>query len=174
MEDVFQIIIFLFVIWSFLSSAFKKKPEPEKQHKQNTNRSRQNTQKKKVEYSTKDVLEELFGVQIPNTESGIPEQVDKRRFPDNLEKDWKVEYRNLEKNKAVEEKSLKTIDYDNISSLEANTNVRRIKPSETLVVKKELVSKRAIEIQSKIKNASTIRDAVLLSEILNKPKALRT
>jgi len=172
MDDVFKIILFLFVIWSFLSSAFKKKPEPQKQQPQN--RSKSPAQKKKVEYSTKDVLEELFGVKIPNPESEIPEQVNSRRFPDHLEKDWKVGYRNLEKNKALEEKSLNTIDYDNFSSLESNLKVRRIKSSETLETINDQISKRAVEIKSKIKNVSTLRDAVLISEILNKPKALRT
>jgi hypothetical protein len=172
MEEVFQIIIFLFVIWSFLSSAFKKKTEPNKQQTQNLPKT--NTRKKKMDYSTKDVLENLFGSQFPNAESELPEHVNKQRSPGNLDKDWKAEYRNLEKNKSVEEKVLQTTVYDNILSLDANAKIKRIKPSETLNVQRDQISKRAIEIKSKMKNTSNIRDAVLLSEILNKPKALRT
>lgn len=173
MDDVIQVIIFLFVIWSFLSSAFKKKPEPQKTQK----RSSQNKsgQKQTMNYSTKDILEDLFGVPLPKNENENPSQRGRMHYPQDFEHEWNPEKENnsLDKLKSVEEREIKDIDFDKLSSLEVEGKIRRVKPNEPLVIESKLINERAKEIKRKIKDSATIRDAVLISEILNKPKALR-
>ncbi|MEW6653065.1 MAG: hypothetical protein AB1394_06285 [Bacteroidota bacterium] len=172
MDDVIQVLIFLFVIWSLLGSAFKKKPEPQKQQQQN--RQKSGTQKKTTNYSAKDVLEDIFGVPLPKTENEHQDHYGKRHSPNDYDSDWQVEYRNLEKTKSVESKELSLVDYDKLASLEVHGKTRRVKPAEIFTFNTSSTNERTREIKSKFKDINSIRDAVIIAEILNKPKALRS
>ena len=170
MDDVIQVIIFLFVIWSFISSAFKKKPVPQ----QKQNRQNKSGQKQTMNYSTKDILEDLLGVPIPKTGNEYPSQDRTRHIPQDFEHEWDPERedKSLERVKSVEEKEVPDIDFDKLSTIETEGKVKRVKSTDSPLLQPQLINLRASEIKAKIKS-STIRDAIIISEILNKPKALR-
>ncbi|KAF0153332.1 MAG: hypothetical protein FD143_409 [Ignavibacteria bacterium] len=172
MDDVIQVLIFLFVIWSLISSAFKKKPVPQKPQQQNKQKAE--TEKKTTSYTTKDVLEELFGVSLPKTENEYPNQPGTRHLPNNYDNDWQVEYRNPEKAKTSTSRELSSVDYDKLASLDAHGKAKKVKKYEAVNIQTTVKNERASEIKSKIKNINSIRDAVIFAEILNKPKALRS
>ncbi|MDQ7816048.1 MAG: hypothetical protein RDU14_03420 [Melioribacteraceae bacterium] len=185
MDNIIEIIIFFFVIYSVLGSLFGKKKRQNKQPQQQKRKPAPTYSRRVPETSvpkkpsSQDILEELFGMKLPRTEenSGYSD----KRQDDNLEyqswdpqKDFekkvaqkeKYGYRNIEK-------KIPDINYDKITALENAQKKINSAKSVLAYTEKKKIDKRTSEIKKKLRDPRTIRDLYLISEILNKPKALR-
>jgi hypothetical protein len=187
MDNLFEIIIFFFVIYSVLGSLFgKKKQQNTQKQNQQHRRKPSPTYSRKVpetsvpkKPSSQDILEELFGMKLPKTEkdTGYSERSSndnleymswdpQKDFEKKVEQKEKYEYRNIEK-------KIPDINYDKIAALEVEQ--KRIKSAQSVYAytAKKKIDRRTSEIKNKLRDPRTIRDLYLISEILNKPKALR-
>lgn len=175
MDNLFQLLIFLFVIYTIINAVFgKKKP-------QRTNREIPRERTGEVEsdtslqtqYSSGDILQDLFGLKIPKT--GGEYETYPQRYPSNLETDLpdidnQPEFDNqLE----IEKRNLPDVDYDKLPSLELQQNVASSADYHTAYEVHSSLNQRTVEIIQKFRNPKTLRELFLISEILNKPKALR-
>lgn len=185
MDNIFELIIFFFVIYSILSSLFgkkKKKPQTEQRKKPVQYRSKPEPQQRTQtsQQSNKDILEELFGFKIPQPESE-PQSSRSEKYNENLEySSWdpekefekkvkqreSIEYRNIEKD-------IPDINYDKVASLEKKQIVKT-KSSVQAYEAIKSTNKRAAGLRKKLNNPESFRDLFIVSEIINKPKALRS
>lgn len=186
MDNIIEIIVFFFVIYSILGSLFGKKKKQQKTSPSERSAPDIPRQTRRVPQtgipqrpSSQDILEELFGLKIPKPEEADPysrpenqENLEyqswdpEKDFKKKVEEKEKYEYRNIEKEYA-------DVNYDKISTLEKTK--KRQKP----VIKKQepltpvTLNKRTVEIRQKLRDPQSIRDLFIISEIINKPRALR-
>jgi hypothetical protein len=173
MDDIIQVIVILFFIFSIFGSVFGKKKPPQKRPQRIPQRRPGEVKTSSgSQYSSSDVLEELFGVKLPKTGNEYPR----------IERDY--ESVNIESEAADLEtttldftrQNLKTnevqdINYDKQLSLE-DTKPKDHLPSVDKYDKKRYLLK-SFEIRKKFVSSSSLKDAILISEIINKPKSLR-
>lgn len=186
MDNIIEIIVFFFVIYSILSSLFGKKKKQQKAQPSDTTVPDIPQPTRRVPQtgipqrpSSQDILEELFGLKIPKPEEADPysrpenqENLEyqswdpEKDFKKKVEEKEKYEYRNIEKEYA-------DVNYDRITTLEKSK--KRLKPAVTKHKPNTMVSlnKRTVEIKQKLRDPQSIRDLFIISEIINKPRALR-
>jgi hypothetical protein len=195
MEDVFQIIIWLFIIISFLSSFFKKKgtpPPPAKQTERKQREEQQSIQNQgsrqsepQEEYDILKEIEGLFNQQkakptryeeydennnIPETEyrvksekSKLGDVVETWKHPSSseqsIENQWDARRRKMEERKTRIDSSVH----------------RKAEKFEKLLQKKAAPAdeESGNSIAGKIKNPDNLREYIIFSEILKKPKSMR-
>ena len=184
MDNIFEILIYLIIIISFLSSIFKKKKQ--QQQKPPTQQT-QHEEYSQVEVSTPqtqskgeyDILKELevffkVGTESTKQEIPIPQELPKRMTPieehsrtdswqtptssEHLADDW-------ERKKEEVSKRVARVD----SSVEKKAAMFE----ESLERKESVYSSIALSVKSKIANPTTLKEYIIFSEILSKPKALR-
>lgn len=207
MDDLFQYLIWGIIIFSFLSSFFKKK-EPPKQPLPGTkpkSTESYNEREKNVEYKPAaskqddyDILKELENlfkneVKIPQSNQSNPYKKSEDYYAGHEIKDRNLEtvedkrtQRYIEKNQPIEERT--TLEYkgnlDKLTTLEQlslenpKAKIEAKIESNAAAFEKVLAGHRkqkaAIsEFNRKLKNPSSVREFILFSEILGKPKALR-
>lgn len=184
MDNIIEIIVFFFVIYSILGSVFGKKKTQQKKSPQQYKRplpqnrpsnKRADTQRQQ---SSQDILEELFGIKIPKPEEDPYYSPTKQHenleyqswdpetdFKKKVEQKEKYEYRNIEK-------AVPDVNYDKIKTLE--TSERKIKATQPVILQsKKEISKRTIELRQKLRDTKSLQDLFLISEILGKPRAMR-
>ncbi len=174
MDNIFQIIIFIFVTWSIIGSAFGKKKTQNKQPlPRRIPREGSNNPSPNYRQTSQDVLEDILGFKIPKTEDEYGtlanyELEDLEKSSQDLEKDTQETNKRNKYEQALEE-----IDYDKLGSLEEiPLQQTKIETSDAYSQKYKAYSQTS-QIRGKFRNKTSIRDAVILSEILNKPKSLR-
>ena len=204
MDDLFQYLIYGVIIFSFLSSFFKKK-EPPKQTPQKPAQKPESISyqqrsakvepdiiaQKNDEYDILRELESLFKGEIKSPEQQKPKQVDSY----DVYQPHEIKDKNLDlvldkrMQRGVEDKkpigSRSTYDdkivYDR-RNVDAKQMLARAVDSKIEASAKEFEKilagprkqKAAVtEFNRKLKNPSTVREYILFSEILGKPKALR-
>ncbi len=173
MDNLFQVLIFIFIIWSIVGSAFKKKPEktPQKVARKNPGEGKQNPSTRYPK-SSQDVLEEILGFKIPQQNQDDPYSTNYEN--ENLEKSSQdVESQQLDISSFDRNISIPDIDYDKINaqvSVESEKLQTNIHQQYSL---NKTENKKNLLIKSKLKTKSSLRDNFLISEILQKPKALR-
>ncbi len=200
MEDTIQIIIFiLFFIFSIISSKNKNKKKKQQKIKRQVNQPsgkiyKQQTQQNKQQ----DIFEELFGLkpkpQVPPT--GVVTDVNKQKESGYktwyAEDDFKPKRHNDNYSFKEKDEELK----QEFAEEEIEHDVFRIKRKsnfkEDIKKTKEKLEKEKLEYealkgnkqnltrnivknkyQKLFQNPSTLKDYIIVSEILNKPKALR-
>lgn len=174
MDNIFQIIIFIFVIWSIIGSAFGKKKQ---QNKQPLPRKipREGSPGPSPNYrqTSQDVLEDILGFKIPKTEDEYPTRINYET--EDLEKSS----RDLEQDseeiaaRSKYEKALEDIDYDKLGSLEQTPlELPKTEKPDAYSIKPVTFSQSS-QMKIKFKNKKSIREAFVVSEILSKPKSLR-
>jgi hypothetical protein len=184
MDNVFEILIYLIIIISFLSSIFKKKKQqqqkpPVRQTQQEeysqTEASIPQTQSKE-EYDILKELEVFFKVGTEEQAPTIPVPHDSRQ-PSTQKEDmtrresWQArtesehDIEDWEGKKAEVKKRMARVD----SSVEKKAALFE----ESLGKKEAVFSSIALTVKSKITNPSTLKEYIIFSEILGKPKALR-
>ncbi len=193
----FEYLIIIFFVVSALQSFFgkkKKQQQKEKQSQQRVSVPRQQRTEQKKE-STQQILEQMFGLKIPEEnkrQTKIPsdtttEVLDPRGYHDtswNPEEEFEdsigietVRYENQE----YQNRHSKTVysEPDRKTVMEVDSS-RRIMGKIPTQMKVEEVGKSLTEtvqfvqrIRNNISNPDSIREYILVSEILNKPKALR-
>jgi hypothetical protein len=186
MDNVFEILIYLIIIISFLSSIFKKKKQqqqkpparqPQYEETYQADVSAPQTQPKE-EYDVLRELEDFFkvgnepaGQQIPMP---VPLEQPKKMTPieehkrteswqtptssEHVADDW-------ERKKEEVSKRIARVDF----SVEKKAAMFE----ESLERKESVYSSIALSVKSKIKNPATLKEYIIFSEILGKPKALR-
>ena len=165
MDNFFDYIIIFIIIISLLNSIFGKKKKQEQQKEEGNVEPA--SQKKKQD--AVDILEQMFG--IP-TEKKEPEYYGET---DNDSQSWDpaAEFGEAEKVPAVETTKKESTRFERMQSAEFTPLDKNKDYSvlETDVKKSTKSNKRKREIISKLRNPKTIRDYILVSEILGKPKA---
>jgi len=202
MDDLFQYLIYGVIIFSFLSSFFKKKEPPKPPvpgtkprtasqfPKEQSNVDLSQVSNKKDEYDILRELENMFKGNLPIPEQPKPKQVEQNvEYASHEIKDKDldlVEDKRLQRN--VEDKnpigSRETYD-EKMANRKAQLDLKR---QQRIVDPKIEASAKAFErvlagprnqkaaitdFNRKLKNPRTVKEYILFSEILGKPKALR-
>ncbi|MDT3697365.1 MAG: hypothetical protein ROY99_13360 [Ignavibacterium sp.] len=199
MDDLFQYLIWGIIIFSFLSSFFKKKEPPKKTpvHKNKTadgNISLRQTSKsepevitqKRDEYDILKELENLFKGEINIPKPQPPKVKKSYEYSETEIEDKNLDLANDTRlQKSVEDRkpigSRGTYDTRITSRKTVTSQPKAISPKTEADAKnfERLLSSRnkqrvnVSDVNLKLKNPVTIREYILFSEILGKPKALR-
>ena len=200
MDDLFQYLIYGILIFSFLSSFFKKKqppkqsPLPKVKQRDSVSYSDQRIKTDNVDVSQKqdeyDILQELENLfkgnaNIPKQSNPAPQQsrdyIEHEIRNENLDKvsDIRMQQK-IEERRASDLK----IKADRRTPLEQNKWERKkskvdpkieasAKEFEKVLAGPRKQRAAITDFNRKLKNPSTVREYILFSEILGKPKALR-
>ena len=175
MDDVFQIIIYLLILISFIAPIFKKKDQQKKQQQQRQRYPLQNdfeepaTNKTAVETKQQeyDVLKELENFfKVGNEEETQQENfIETKQEPDTQVQ--KSDYQSIwDRKKAEVEKVVNVLDKkieNQAKHFEEQLAYQQVRQTNKLV----------LQLKNNIRNPSTLREYILFSEIIGKPKALR-
>lgn len=194
MDNLFEYLIILFFIFSILQSFLgkKKKQQQQRQQQSQTTSSTTSTSKEKKQESTSDILEQLFGLKIleeskstsrssSDRNAEVLDPVGYHETTWNPEEDYEdsigIETVRYSK-KRSEAKQTEFI--DPVKSLEkkiSDAKKSMAKLPDSIEVEElsesEYSSSFVKNIRKKIANPESIREYILVSEILNKPKAHR-
>ena len=187
MDNLFEILIYVIIIISFLSSIFKKKQQPQKKppvqqpHQEDFYQSEQTeisvprTQQKE-EYDILRELEDFFKVGDMPTERKAPTPQPQTESVPSIDEhtkteDWKTpteseHYVDQWERKKTEVKKI-------IANVDSRIEKKAAMFEESLERKESVYSSIALTVKSKMKNPSTLKEYIIFSEILGKPKALR-
>jgi hypothetical protein len=183
MDNVFEILIYLIIIVSFLSSIFKKKKQQQRPPAQQPQTDEQyqaevaipQTQSKE-EYDILKELEDFFKVGSEQPQQQIPDQ---QETPTKVTQVDERTRREMWQSRTESEHYVE--DWEG-KTAEVKKRMARVDPSvekkaalfeESLVRKEAVFSSIALIVKSKITNPSTLKEYIIFSEILGKPKALR-
>jgi len=193
MDNLFEVLIYAIIIISFLSSFFKKKGQPKQTPSQRSQKpdsisyQQQSTKIEPEMISQKnedyDILHELGNlfkdeIKIPEqqtqssseTSSNIPDRnldrtIDRRTLR-NIEDRNYVETKATERRTSIEQRKKDKVKVD--PKIEA-----RAKEFEKVLAGPRKQKAAQTEFNRKLKNPVNIKEYILFSEILGKPKALR-
>ena len=178
MDNLFELLIFLFVIYSILSPILNKKKQQNAGRKIPSRNTGDAQTKTSPQPSARDIFEEMIGFKIPKNDEGYGKTVPQSsrtvqyEMPSvDYDTDLKVEYKDLETSQKMPD-----IDFDKLTTAEIN----QIKKKEQVIEQPPEIykqfnppNKKAVEIKKKLTNPNSFREIFIISEILNKPKALR-
>ena len=161
MENFIQIAIFLFIIYALFGSILGKKKKAESENNIPESLEGEDQQKSSPSSSPEDLLE-MFGFKIPKTGGEqVPEQT-------NLPAQQKMTRIEIEKsNVSTSKLTASTIAED-------EKKEKDFKEQSKVYDTPRSINERANSIKETIKNSSSLRDLILISEILKKPKAYRS
>ncbi|MCJ7554736.1 MAG: hypothetical protein MUO34_12735 [Ignavibacteriaceae bacterium] len=187
MDNIFEILIYLFIIVTFLSSIFKKKkPKPQKPESQVPQQREEvdvsYSPEMEIETSTTkssstdeyDVLKELeqfFKVGEPKPKP-LPQQIDVEQKKKTAEESWRSKTKSEHMYEDIWEKKRRNIaskkkEFDSLTFSKAS------KFEELLKEKKVCPSIFQRNIKEKIMRPASLKKYIIISEILGKPKALK-
>ena len=180
MDNIFQLLILLFVIYTIYNSLFgKKKPQrPQNNFPRNETGEADTKASPQPQYSSTDILQDLFGLKIPKSGDEY-ETYPQKNYPGNLE----IDLPEIEKESDAEKRNIPDINYDKLISPVINYDkLTSLEAQQTKTLSDEphiayevgfSFNRKTNELKHKIKNHATLRELYLISEIINKPKALR-
>jgi hypothetical protein len=185
MDNFFEILIYLIIIISFLSSLFQKKEKPK------TTQKPEGAAKQKSSDSFSEFEAEPIDVESSSAGYDILSEIEKI-FNEDLGAPKPKQEAEIRTAKSVEDRSLETesVNYDKFDlekrmALETQARFQRkevkvdsktelaAKMFEELLKKQGAKKREKHPIIQKIKNPQLIKDYIVVSEILNKPLALR-
>lgn len=181
MDNVFEILIYLIIIISFLSSIFKKKqqqqkkPPVQKPHTEQVKVSAPQSEREE-DYDILRELEDFFKVGDESVTQKVPVPQQPSESVPTLEEHTKSEtwqtptssehvIDDWERKKSEVKKIIAGVD----SSIEKKAAMFE----ESLEKHESAYSSIALSVKSKMKKPSTLKEYIIFSEILGKPKALR-
>jgi hypothetical protein len=166
MEDFFQILIFIiFIISSIISSKNKKKKKQQKSKTLGNNPKISSTQK--PQKTQQEIFEELFGLKPKPEVPPVGVITETPKAEKTVYKTW-----------YAEDDFKKTKHNDNYSFKDKVQNTKEQlekEKQEHEALTKKTKSRKTVKknkYQKLFQNPSTLRDYIIVSEILNKPKAL--
>ena len=183
MDNVFEILIYLFIIISFISSFLKKKKQQQKpparqqpvDENYQTEVATPQTQTKK-DYDILTELEDFFkvGEETAAGEKSIPQQQTEpaTKMEEHVKTDsWHAPTESEHvldrwKRKQSEVKEI-------LAGVDSAIEQKAALFEQSLGKKETAYSTLALAVKSKMKNPSTLKEYIIFSEILGKPKALR-
>ncbi len=183
MDNFFEVLIYLIIIISFLSSLFKKKEQPKAPPSQQGSVKKQpsdgfsefESESVEVESSGYDILSEIEN--IFNQELGKPKQRTESEIkPEPKIRDRSLEADSINYDKFELEKKAALDTQKRFQRREITVDARTETAAmmfEELLKKQRAKSLVSHPIIKKIKNPQMIKDYIIVSEILNKPLALR-
>lgn len=185
MDNFFEILIYLIIIISFLSSLFKKKepekkpgsipPVPERERDISTSSVESGMETKPAE--SYDILNEIENIFKENMRIPTPQPQEKIRTT--LEQKEEEKYREaFETNYdtqdvrkfSAESRAIKS--RDAMRKLDEKT-LREAEKFEELLKEHSILEKKKHPIVDKLKNPQSLKEYILISEILGKPVAYR-
>lgn len=185
MDNIFEILIYVIIIVSFLSSIFKKKKQQQKRPPAQQQPTEEYYQtevatphtEKKEDYDILRELEDFFKVGEEPTRQQIPVPVppEQKKTPSMEEhvrmdswhtKTESEDYVNEWERKKSEVKKI-------ISSVDSSIEKKAAMFEASLDKKETTFTSIALAVKSKMNNPSTLKEYIIFSEILGKPKALR-
>lgn len=165
MDNYLNYIIVIFLIISFISSLLKPKGTNSK---------------------TPDMPKQPRPVRQPSASSNTPRNTGNMRKPDSpapyttegADSQRNQSYDYYDENKTYTEEDAGTpaesLSSENVKSVfSSQTRVSELDKLTVSVTAKTIVNQKAVELRQKIQDKTTVRDLIMLSEILGKPKALR-
>jgi hypothetical protein len=191
MDDFFEILIYLFIIISFISAFFKKKKKS--QQKQQALDSQLNRQeqtqipvqktepqvKEELEIDIFKDLEKFFNVDKPQKETSEVHN-DKGMYEGAKEREdyIAVPEESFHKKTSSEhtfvnpwDKKRKEID-KKVAKVDKSIEVQASKFEEHLQKKESAASEISKKIRTRLKEPSSLKDYIIISEIMGKPKSL--
>lgn len=173
MDDIIQIIVFFFIIYSILAPIFGKKKQQQNAYKKKPTSTMEGESKSgsPSNSSSRDIFEEILGFKIPKTDNDYSRTEeyptgDRELRTINYETELQTDYRNLEKESKIPD--------GNYEKLAAKIKAEAEAPHLHYDLQKSYEENaKLVELKKRFKEPTTIKDFVLVSEILNKPKALR-
>jgi hypothetical protein len=184
MDNVFEILIYLIIIISFLSSIFKKKKQqqqrpparqPQTDEQYQTEVTVPQTQSKE-EYDILKELEDFFKVGDEPTGRTVPLP---QHQPETVATDEEHTRREIWQEKTKSEhvaddwERKKAEVTKRLSSIDSDIEKRAALFEDSLERKEQVYSDIARSVRTKFKNPATLKEYVIFSEILGKPKAFR-
>lgn len=187
MDNVFEILIYLIIIISFLSSIFKKKKQqqqkppvqqPQQEDYYQTEQAEVSAppSQSKEEYDILKELEVFFKVGTEPTKQEIPVPQESPKKITHLEEQTRREIwqeRNESEHLVEDWEQKKAEVKKRMARVDSGIEKQAAKFEELLVRKETALSSIALTVKSKISNPSTLKEYIIFSEILGKPKALR-
>jgi len=183
MDNVFEILIYLFIIISFISSFLKKKKQKQKPpvRQQPVDKDYQTEvatpqSETKEEYEILTELEDFFKVGEESTteKESIPQQ--KTKPASSMEEHVKTDswHAPTESEHVLDRWERKKSEVQKLlSGVDSAIEQKAAQFEKSLDKKESLYSTLALAVKSKMKNPSTLKEYIIFSEILGKPKALR-
>jgi hypothetical protein len=185
MDNIFEILIYVIIIISFLSSIFKKKKQQQQKRTDQQPQSDEYSQAEvavpqtqpKEEYDVLKELEDFFKVGEEPTRQQIPVPVppEQQKIPD-MEEHIRTDpwHARTESEHYVDDWERKKSEVKKIiSSVDSSIEKKAALFESSLEKKEATFSSIALAVKSKMKNPSTLKEYIIFSEILGKPKALR-
>jgi hypothetical protein len=184
MDNVFEILIYAIIIISFLSSFFKKKQKEVPQKGEESERDNVEIssipkpepmvqQKKEVDdYDILREIEKMFKVETPSPPIPAPKKIEPARRTEPV---IKTDIRKVSAENAPtqsEHAFSKSITYDGQYS-KPTPKVKSVAREEKHYVITKPVVNPYLDLKRKLKDPQTVRDFIVISEIIGKPKALR-
>ena len=186
MDNIFEILIYVIIIISFLSSIFKKKKQQQQKRppaQQQPTEEYYQTEvatpqtEKKEDYDILRELEDFFKVGEEPTGQQIPVPVpaEQPKIP-NMEEHVRTDswHTKTESEHYVNEWERKKSEVKKIvSSVDSSIEKKAAMFEQSLGKKDTTYSSFALAVKTKMKNPSTLKEFIIFSEILGKPKAFR-
>jgi len=184
MDNLFEILIYVIIIISFLSSIFKKKkqqqqkpptqqPQPEDYYQAEVSIPQT---KPKEEYDILKELEVFFKVGTEPTKQEIPIPQEQPKKMTHIEEQTRTESwqtPTLSEHVADVWERKKDEVSKRVARVDSSVEKKAAMFEESLERKEFVYSSIALSVKSKIKKPSTLKEYIIFSEILGKPKALR-
>lgn len=175
MDNIIQLIVFLFIIYSILAPILGKKKSQKAKGQVPGKYPGDVDDKTSPPTSTRDIFEEMLGFKIPKNEdeyqgpeSQSSDSKDVEIASVDYDTDLKIDYKNLE---AVQ--TIPDIDYDKLPSQESEPTELETSFTTKVIDTAIPFNNRTIAIKKLLMDTKTLRNLFLMSEIINKPKALR-
>jgi hypothetical protein len=184
MDNLFEILIYVIIIISFLSSIFKKKKQqqqrpptqqPQADEEYQSEVAVPQTQSKE-EYDILKELEVFFKVGTEPTKQKIPVPQEPAKKITHLEEQTRTESwqtPTLSEHVADVWERKKDEVSKRVARVDSSVEKKAAMFEESLERKESVYSSIALSVKSKMKNPSTLKEYIIFSEILGKPKALR-
>ncbi|NWG28010.1 MAG: hypothetical protein HXY48_05685 [Ignavibacteriaceae bacterium] len=187
MDNVFEILIYLIIIISFLSSIFKKKQQPQKKppvqqpHQEDYYHTEQvevsaPQSERKEDYDILRELEDFFKVGDESAAQKVPVPQQPADSVPTLDEHTKSEswQTPTSSEHVTDEWERKKSEVKKIiASVDSSIEKKAAMFEESLEKHEPVYSSIALSVKSKMKNPSTLKEYIIFSEILGKPKALR-
>lgn len=198
MDDVFQIIIYALIIISFLSSLFKKKkpvkpqgtsPQQQQEYIQQDTEAEVSTEAgKNYDYDLMKEFENFFKVE---TEKESELTLEKSTLPESIQPSLErstpieIEQRKKDLGKTFHQKTESEHRYTNIwerkkaevdkktAKVDLDIEKQAAQFEKHLMVKGSTANQISRNIRERLRNPSALKDYIIISEIIGKPKALR-
>ena len=184
MDNFFELIFILFIIFSFLAPLFKKKPEnnkparkeepPDNNYQSDSQTANSYEEKGQEDY---DILREIEGMFNKNAEVRTPEEKEMTAMQQTTEADENAglvtpEEKSLEKEEHTEQTEWHRLTDKTDYSREDALLQEEAKKFEQSLLPKEEINIVKQNILASIKNTESLKEYFVISEILGNPKGL--